>query len=572
MPQQSVNQQIIRIDFYVSGNDSTVTLDSLSALYTGSANTIDTNKIRLYQTSDTVFDVSALLGTAAYNAGTFQFQNLNYQIPSGQSSVWITVNILGTAASGSEVGAEIPANSININGITYPSTSQNPQVFRKVISSIFYDNFDGTTIPAWNCSPLSLTNGWEIGPPQPLTVSNLVGYPHPANAYSFPNVLGTNLNNAVYQKGLPDHGWQAISPPGAINARYFKNTSLSFEQYLDIDASDNAYIDFSTDSGTTWTQLFWTSNSLYVDDSWNLIQFNTKNIFDRKNNIMLRYSLGKTDSTGWRLSGWCVDDVFITGNYISYDLALTGILSPVSSCGMSNKENVTIRINNTGPNLVNQPISVKYTLNIGTVAISYTDTVNIINFLPNRDTIIGLSKTFDLSRVGNYTLKCQLFFSKDSDNRNDTLSASIFSIPYYNLPRTDNFGREATYWTSGGIYDTLGKGIYNSWLLEPPDGALIAFPPPGGKFVWWTNRSDGGGAEESYVESPCYNFSGITNPVFSFQYFCFTDSFTDGILHCILPLTMAKPGIIFRKTNTALTGTGITGRCRCLEMKMVLQA
>ena len=521
VPQQSVNQPILRIDFYVSGNDSTVTLNSLSAVYTGSPNTIDPNSIKLYQTSDTVFDVANLLGTATFLSDTASFNNLNFQLPSGISSVWITMNINNSAIPGSIVNAEILSNSINVQGSTYPSVVQNPPGFRTVITSIFYDNFDGSVTTPWNCS---IGNGWSIGPPHALTVANMIGYPHPAQAYSGTNVLGTNLNSAIYPQGIPDHGWQAISPPGIISARYYKNTILSYEQYLDIDATDNVYLDYSTDSGSTWIQL-WHNPSLYVENTWNPVQFNTRNSFDRQNDLMLRYSLGQTASTGWRLSGWCVDDVFITGEYVPYDLALTKILAPLSACGMSDNEHVTIQIKNTGPNPVNQKVPIKCTLN---GILSIVDSVNIFNFIPNEDTTLYLSVKFDLSHPGYYSLKCQLLYSKDSDNRNDTLSETIYSIPVYNLPHTDAFESNQSYWSSGALYDTMSGGYFDSWQLEPPDGALIYYPPPGGKYVWWTNRSDGGGAEYSYVESPCYNFSGVINPVFTFKYFCFTDTFIDG--------------------------------------------
>src|SRR6478735_3802920 len=97
-----------------------------------------------------------------------------------------------------------------------------------------------------------------------------------------------------------------------------------------------------------------------------------------------------------------------------------------------------------------------------------------------------------------------------------TCGTTISSYPYI-----ENFdGATASGWTSGGTN--------SSWVLGKPAKAVINTAASGTK-SWVTNLgSSYNASEQSYVESPCFNFTGITQPVIEMKVWWNTDFSNDG--------------------------------------------
>src|SRR5437899_8343309 len=79
--------------------------------------------------------------------------------------------------------------------------------------------------------------------------------------------------------------------------------------------------------------------------------------------------------------------------------------------------------------------------------------------------------------------------------------SSITNFPYY-----EGFdGAAATGWTSGGTN--------SSWVLGKPDKSIINSPATGIK-SWVTGLTGSYNAnEQSYVVSPCFDMSNLTQPM-----------------------------------------------------------
>ena len=169
-------------------------------------------------------------------------------------------------------------------------------------STIFNDNFEGTT--EW-----ALTGEFEKGTPQGLQAEDY-GYPDPTSAYSGENVLGVDLTGLGYFEGnyenyLSDRAYTATGP--LMDASYFQNISLHFHRWLNVEGSDDVYIDYSLDSGNTWHQL-WNNSQKIAENDWNLIDHALPTSSDGTSGLKIRFAAGETDGS-WSFSGWNIDDL-----------------------------------------------------------------------------------------------------------------------------------------------------------------------------------------------------------------------------------------------------------------------
>lgn len=99
-----------------------------------------------------------------------------------------------------------------------------------------------------------------------------------------------------------------------------------------------------------------------------------------------------------------------------------------------------------------------------------------------------------------------------------------FSQCINTFPHTQDFESGAAGWTSG-IYE----GTSNTWALGEPNKSIIS-GACGGSNAWTTGGLTDlyAPGEHSYVQSPCYDFSGITNPMLSVCIWIETEGGYDG--------------------------------------------
>ncbi|MEQ8908054.1 MAG: choice-of-anchor J domain-containing protein [Vicingaceae bacterium] len=195
-------------------------------------------------------------------------------------------------------------------------------------------------------------------------------------------------------------------------------------------------------------------------------------------------------------------------NPASLDASITSLNSPVTSCNNSATDSVKITISNAGSTALTS-VPVGFQLNNGT-AVTETFTGNIAPGATAPFTF--QTATVNLATPGTYNMKVFTGLANDGNLANDTLSASITSIPVVStIPYTEDFESGAGGWTT--------YGANSSWALGTPAGNYIT-SAAGGQNAWVTNLiGDYNNNEDSYLESPCFDFSSLSaDPILSFSH------------------------------------------------------
>ncbi|MDD3875550.1 MAG: T9SS type A sorting domain-containing protein [Bacteroidales bacterium] len=182
------------------------------------------------------------------------------------------------------------------------------------------------------------------------------------------------------------------------------------------------------------------------------------------------------------------------------DASVTDIESPVSNCNLTNTEQVRIKVKNTGTQSINN-FDLGYSVN--GVPVPH-ETIN--NALASGDSITHLfTQTADLSLQGTYVIEAYVILPGDLNHTNDTLEKNVGHFSKIStLPFTEDFESGDGGWVSGGTN--------SSWELGTPAGTVINTPATGGTNSWVTNLTGNHNLQEnSYVYSPCFDFSSYPN-------------------------------------------------------------
>ena len=513
---ESAENQILQINFEVKGNDGDLVLDSLviNSLNTNDSD-IKENGVRLFASGDTLFKNSKQIHSGLnFQNGKAVFDNLNYIIPRGFSSVWLTYDIRKDTAhnlQGHILDAKIKANHIKINNNYYPVFERSPNGNREIYESILFDNFEQDK--QW-----TFTGEFERNVPQGLGGS--YGSADPINAVSGDTIIGTDLRGqnsyeGDFEPGIADRAYQAISP--SINAHYYKEIFIFFDRWLNTTKDDHVYIDISTDNGITWTNR-WQNTGVLTSDNWTRgINYNINSYARRKDSIKIRFALGSTNSY-WNLSGWNIDNFVVTGDYIAQDVGVTEWISPINGCGHSDSDNITLKVKNFGGKPTKDTIPLSISIDGGATTIKDS----IFQSIPVGDSIIyTLMPTVDLSTPGLYEdVWAKTTLPSDEANENNQYNTSLFIVPTYHPPYYENF--EENY----GYFSTNNNSI---WEYGNPDGNIIDTASSGTK-VWATGLSEYYSAMDSgYLETTCYNIADLRNPVFEMKLWSQLEEDKDGL-------------------------------------------
>ena len=202
-------------------------------------------------------------------------------------------------------------------------------------------------------------------------------------------------------------------------------------------------------------------------------------------------------------NGINIDDVRL---YEAFnDVQMISIDTPHAfNCGLSNAVPIKINISNSSRNTITN-VPVKYSINGGAWI---TETVSSINAKATLE--YTFTTKADLASPGTYNVKAIVDYVGDNVRQNDTAVSNIQSIPLItNYPYLQNFETD-----NGGWYSA---GYNNSWAYGAPASAKISKAASGRK-AWKTRLFGNYNDEElSYLYSPCFDVSGLSNPAFSFS-------------------------------------------------------
>lgn len=274
------------------------------------------------------------------------------------------------------------------------------------------------------------------------------------------------------------------------------------------ESSANAYcrIQYSLDEGNTWlnlgtqgdspnwynTALGWSGSS----GNWLYAERICTELAGVPSVKFRVYFYGGISGTG---DGVAFDDFSIHDSPAA-NLGLVSITGPVSSCGLTSVEAVTVLVVNCGT-LTQSSYDLSYSLN-GGAFITENVTVPV---LPGDTVSYTFATTADLSLPGNNDFVIAVTAPGDTVNYNDTINAQVFGTPLVSAyPYYQDFENLPVFWNA--------YGTNTSWELGTPASGTINAAASGVN-AWKTNLDGNHNTnEDSYVEGPCFDLSSFTDP------------------------------------------------------------
>ncbi|MDD3878183.1 MAG: T9SS type A sorting domain-containing protein [Bacteroidales bacterium] len=215
------------------------------------------------------------------------------------------------------------------------------------------------------------------------------------------------------------------------------------------------------------------------------------------------YSVSSGNSTSFS-QALGIDDVSIEANFYppSFDAALIDWTLPQSNCALSTNETMAVKIMNMGIDTLTN-FALSYSINGG---ITFITPENFSGqLLPGDDTIYTFISTADLSTVGIYQCVFAVHFATDQNNSNDTFQIAVTHIPTVNtFPYIQDFEV-----FNGWI------GSDNTWQEGTPAQPGISSAKSGVKAWMTVLNANYPNNTESYLLSPCMDFSSLSDPRFS---------------------------------------------------------
>lgn len=205
-------------------------------------------------------------------------------------------------------------------------------------------------------------------------------------------------------------------------------------------------------------------------------------------------------------AGYTFDDIRLYK--VTDDMQLISIDAPVANgCGLTNNTPVTITVRNSSNSAIPAVpgVPVRYRVDGG----GWT-TENIPGIAANTSTPYTFAAGANLAAPGSHLLEVQVVFPSDTFFDNDTLSSIIINSPVItSFPHLEDFELGNGSWYTGGKLST--------WEYGTPSSVKIIRAASGSK-AWKTRLVGTYNDEElSYLYSPCYDVSGMTNPTLSFS-------------------------------------------------------
>lgn len=201
--------------------------------------------------------------------------------------------------------------------------------------------------------------------------------------------------------------------------------------------------------------------------------------------------------------GYTFDDIRVYE--VFNDLQMLSIDAPLkASCGLTNATSIKVSVRNSANNAISN-IAVRYRINNG-AWISET----IPSIAANTTVQYNFTTTADLSGLSTYSIQAIVDYTSDSFKENDTTATTVINSPIISsYPYLQNFETSNGYWYT--------DGINSSWQYGTPASQKINRAASGAKA--WKTRLAGNynDLEQSYLYSPCFDISAMTNPTLSFS-------------------------------------------------------
>lgn len=205
------------------------------------------------------------------------------------------------------------------------------------------------------------------------------------------------------------------------------------------------------------------------------------------------------------------------------DLALWKITEPISGCGMDSAETIAVQLQNYSDSdlQIGDTVRCCFQINGGQV---HCETFTMTSVVPEcGDTILTFTIPADMSAPGTHHVEAWTAQAGDTTTWNDQTWRDFENIPIVSgYPYCDDWENGANLWTNGGIV--------NSWQLGAPTGNVINSPGSGWN-SWVTNlKGKHNNGEDSYIQSACYDFTGLCRPEVQFKIWHDAEYGFDGVI------------------------------------------
>jgi hypothetical protein len=201
--------------------------------------------------------------------------------------------------------------------------------------------------------------------------------------------------------------------------------------------------------------------------------------------------------------GYTFDDIHLYK--VIDDIQMLNIDTPIlSSCGLNSTTPIKISVRNSVNTTISN-IPVKFRVDGGSII---SETISLIS--GNATIQYSFIATANLASIGSHVIQAWVDYPTDSYRENDTTLITVVNSPVISaFPYIENFENGDGFWYAGGVK--------KSWEYGTPVSVKIRSAASGSK-AWKTrlvgNYND---REFSYLYSPCFDISNMTNPTLSFS-------------------------------------------------------
>lgn len=508
----TMRNPILQIELFVYGNQEEEILNSITIT---SLNTDDTevipNGVRLFATQDPVFSSREPIGTSSgFVGGEAVFNEIGYSLKTGHNSIWISYDIAEEAEYGNIMDAKIEAHAIVTSKGTYPAAEISPAGSRWVTGTIFFDDFE--TDKAW-----VLTKEWQRDTAQGKGGGD-GGYPSAEEAYSGDRIIGTDITGLGEWEGnyepniSPLDPYLTISPK--VDCYYYKDVTLSFQRWLNIDMWDVATIDLTKDGGASWHRVY-RNTGFVAEYQWGFIDYNISGFADRADSLQVRF--GILSSVGFNnFSGWNIDDILLSGSFINADVGVIDILQPFNGAHHTSEEEIIAKVKNFGAARVEPPIPIAAYFDDGKGHAFFVQDTIYETIEPEDTLLFHFTRSADLTHPGKYTFRVVSELEDDEYRANDTLTETLYVIPTLEAPYEEDFEEDDHYWLVNFTPEYGENRKNTSWELGIPSEGVLS-PAGSGQRAWVTRL----GApyrsfDTSRLYSPYLDISNLDKPMVEF--------------------------------------------------------
>jgi len=490
-------QSDVRLRFvFMSDGSATNEGVGVDNIYVGDANFVDLAIVELLSpTSGSNLSVNEPIIIVITNngGGTASFTDyaicMNGDLPQACEST--VIDIVGGSTDTITLLSTADLSTIGMYGLNFYISMLTPDLTQCNDTM----NFSVSNAPLINAFPYiedfesgtgfwiaSGTGNWEHGVPSNTIISSATG----CGDKAWVTGLSTEyINNAQAYLTSPEMDLSGFSA----------DPNISFDYIYDNESCcDETNLEYSLDAGTTWNNFnLWDANT----SGWENYQAVLTGLAGQSS-VMLRFvktSDGSVTNEGFGIDNIMVYDVIAEANVLS-------LVSPVSGCGMTNAENVSIEISNNGTSDITS-IDVCYSLNGGAL-VCETVTTTIVGGGTYTHTFAG---TIDMSVAGSYSFGVTNTLTGDVNICNDSTGFNIFSVEtVVTYPYIQDYEGGQAGWT-------INSNNVSTWAFGTPAMSVINSAASGvNAFATGNLNGTYSNNEDGWVESPCFDFTNLCAP------------------------------------------------------------